>query len=253
MIGFITQNPRGSLNPLQRVGDQIMFHFRVHSRGSSAGARKRTLELLERVGIGDAERRFRSYPHELSGGMAQRVLIAMALVTSPELLIADEPTTALDVTIQAQVLDLLAELRRDYGLTVILITHDLGVVANYCDTIHLMNAGELVEDAPALTFFEEATHPAAFALLAAQTGQYDRSRVRMRGFPPDLRKVPPGCRLQKRCPFASEVAGCQTVHPELMPVGLDHRVRCHRSDEVRLLVKNQQPEDQHERSDVHAT
>ncbi|MCY4085863.1 MAG: ABC transporter ATP-binding protein [Actinomycetia bacterium] len=240
-IGLVVQHPRGAFNPVKRIGEQIDRHYQVHSGASSGEARRRTLELLEQVGINDPQRRVNSFPHELSGGMAQRALIAMALSPSPKLLIADEATTALDVTIQEQILDLLDELRRTHKLGMIVVSHDMGVVANYCDRVYLMNAGEVVEHAPVERFFEEVAHPAAIALLAAQGVGHDHRAVRLRGLPVDTRRVPPGCRLHLRCPFASSDAGCSTVHPELSNFHDGHQVRCHRAADVTALAQAARP------------
>ena len=236
-IGLITQNPRGALNPVQRVGEQIADYYQAHKGGSASAATARALELLDLVGINDPVRRMQAFPHELSGGMAQRVLIAMALSCSPDLLIADEPTSALDVTIQAQVLDDIKRSVENIGSALLLITQDLGIVANYCDRVYLMHAGEIAEEAPVESFFEQAAHPATIALLAAQGMHYDHETVRLRGLSVDTRRLPPGCWLERRCPFATSEAGCNTVHPSLALLHTTHRVRCHRANEVPVLAR----------------
>lgn len=235
-IGLIPQNPRGALNPLMRIGDQIAAYYQSHNRATDAEARRRSVELLELVGINDPERRLSAFPHELSGGMAQRVLIALALCNSPRLILADEPSSGLDVTIQAQVLDDMKRSVAAAGSSLLLITQDLGVVANYADRVYLMHAGEVAEEAPVLRFFENAEHPASIALLAAQGSQHDHRAVRLRGMPVDPRNAPPGCLAHRRCPFAAEEHGCFDRHPELEEVFGRHRVRCHRHAEILALA-----------------
>ena len=242
-IGLVVQHPRGAFNPVKRIGEQIESHYQDHSGATSSEAQRRALELFEQVGINDPVRRLKAFPHELSGGMAQRALIAMALAPSPKLLIADEASTALDVTIQEQILDLLDELRRVHELGMIVVSHDMGVIANYCDRIYLMNAGEIVEQAPVGRFFDEVSHPAAIALLAAQGVGHDHRAVGLRGLPVDTRRVPSGCRLHLRCPFASESAGCLSVHPELTDIHDGHRVRCHRAADVPALAGGARPQE----------
>jgi oligopeptide/dipeptide ABC transporter ATP-binding protein len=226
-VGLVTQNPRGALNPVMRVGDQIAKIYKAHRQATDEQARERALELLRMVGINDPERRLKAFPHELSGGMAQRIVIAMALSCTPKLLIADEPTTGLDVTVQAQVLDDLRHAANEVGSSLLLVTHDLGIVANYCDRVYLMHAGELVEVARTETFFESPAHPVSAALLSAQRGIVDE-RFRLRGFPIDGRRLPSGCWLHPRCPFALTDAGCMTEHPPLYEVNSGHVSRCHR-------------------------
>jgi oligopeptide/dipeptide ABC transporter ATP-binding protein len=230
-IALITQNPRASLHPVKRVGDQISEVYRAHTSVSAAQARERALELLKAVGINDPERRYDAYPNQLSGGMAQRIVIAMALSCSPRLIIADEPTSGLDVTVQGQILDDLVQSVRYAGSGLVLVTQDLGIVANYCDHIYLLHAGELVEAGNVSTFFAEPSHPAALALLAAQRRkQY--VAVALRGMPIDVRARPEGCQLAPRCPFADESSGCYSKHPGLVVVDEDHTARCFRLDTV---------------------
>jgi len=231
-IGFITQQPKASLNPLSRVGDQITAGMVRRGRvADKAAARRLAIELFTTVGIADAERRLRAWPHELSGGMAQRVLIAMALSTQPRVLLADEPTSGLDVTLQAQILDDLRVAASTVGSSLVIVTHDVGVVAQYCDRVYVMNAGEVVEAAPIREFFARPRHPASLALLTAEDPK-QFGRLRLSGLPVDRRHLPEGCFMQARCPFAEPAPGCLDVHPGLLAVGPGHRVRCHRHEVV---------------------
>jgi oligopeptide/dipeptide ABC transporter ATP-binding protein len=235
-IGLITQSPRASLNPVMRVGDQVRAVIQAHTDAGDDAARARVIELLGVVGINDPGRRYAAFPHELSGGMAQRVLIAMALSAGPKLLIADEPTSGLDVTIQAQVLDDLRGAVTTVGSSLVLITQDLGIVANYCDRLYLLHAGEIVELATTVEFFDEPLHPAGAALLATQR-RTAQDVFALRGLPVDARALPAGCWLQPRCPFAEAEAGCATEHPPLYDVGGSRRSRCHRHQAVREAVR----------------
>lgn len=236
-IGLITQDPRGSLNPVMKIGAQIRAIYRAHQEmASEEEVDDRALELLRMVGINDPERRLDAYPHELSGGMAQRALIAMALSCRPRLVLADEPTSGLDVTVQAQVLDDLREAIDEVGSSMVLVTQDLGLVANYCDRVYLMSAGEVVEEAPTELFFERPSHPASAALLVAQRGLI-ADAFKLRGFPIDGRRLPSGCYLHPRCPFADESSGCLTKHPELSEIRPRHASRCHRSAAVVAAVE----------------
>lgn len=230
-IGLVTQNPRGALSPVQQVGDQIRAAFQAHREASDREARERALELLRMVGINDPERRLQAFPHELSGGMAQRVLIAMALSCEPALVLADEPTSGLDVTVQAQVLDDLRSAAAEAGSSVLLVTQDLGIVANYCDRVYLIHAGEVLEEAVTERFFLEPASPATLALLAAQRGLATED-LKLRGFPIDGRRLPDGCWLHPRCPFADAEAGCMDRHPALQEMEPGHLTRCHRARAV---------------------
>ncbi|MFT4010345.1 MAG: ABC transporter ATP-binding protein [Nocardioidaceae bacterium] len=230
-VALVTQTPRASLNPVVRVGDQVSAVYRNHTGASKAEARERVLELLSLVGINDPERRYAALPSELSGGMAQRVVITLALACGPKVLLADEPTSGLDVTVRAQILDDLTASVRRAGSTLVLVSQDLGVVANYCDEIYMMHAGQVVEHAEASTFFTDPEHPATLALLAAEHRRVDDSS-RLRGQSVDTQRLPSGCLLHERCPFADVDAGCASSRPVLEAVGEGHEVRCHRASVV---------------------
>jgi oligopeptide transport system ATP-binding protein len=226
-IAMIFQDPMTSLNPYLSVERQLSEVLELHRGLSRAAARTRAIAALERVGIPDAARRIDSYPHEFSGGMRQRVMIAMALLCEPALLIADEPTTALDVTIQAQVLDLIGELRRDIGTSVILITHDLGVVAGMADEVAVMYAGRIVEHAPAERLFADPRHPYTQGLLASVpriTGPRRSKLTSIRGLPPDLSNLPSGCPFRVRCDRAQP--HCAQSYPPPVQLRADHYARC---------------------------
>ncbi|WP_095918968.1 ABC transporter ATP-binding protein [Sinorhizobium meliloti] len=208
-ITMIFQNPMTSLNPLMTVGAQIAEVIEVHMGSSRRAARRRAAELLSAVGISGAERRLDQYPHEFSGGMRQRVMIAMGIACEPKLLIADEPTTALDVTIQAQILELLAELQEKMGLAIVLITHDLGIVAGLCHRVAVMYAGQIVETGPVDAIFENPSHPYTQGLIRSTPGlDADEERLTaIDGAPPGLLQPPSGCAFLPRCPIGDE--GCQ--------------------------------------------
>jgi len=225
-IALVSQSPRTALNPVIAVGRQIARLFELHGGASAIEARRRTIEMLELVGIADPERRAQQYAHQLSGGMCQRVMIAMALATAPELLIADEPTTGLDVSIAARILDLLRELGRRTGTAILLITHDLAVVAEICDRVVVMHAGQVVESAPVRSLFREPAHPYTQALIKS-IPRVDRE-VAMEPIPgavPSLLEPPPGCRYAQRCPDVMAV--CRVERPPLVRVAADHGVACH--------------------------
>ena len=229
-ISMIFQQPQSSLNPVWDVGSQIGEVLELHRNMNRKAARSRSVELLRMVGIPDPERRVKSYPFEMSGGMAQRVMIAMALACEPELLIADEPTTALDVTIQAQILDLMRSLREETGTAIILITHDLGVVAEMCDRVAVMYAGEIVEQTDTLTLFRDPLHPYTRGLIASipLVGEVRDELAVIPGNVPNLIDLPKACRFAPRCRARVDqgVALSTEAHPELLPLGPDHDVRC---------------------------
>jgi len=235
-LAMIFQEPMTSLNPAFTVGEQIMEAIRRHRNISKEEARRHAIEMLRRVRIPAPERRFRDYPHKLSGGMRQRVMIAMALACDPELLIADEPTTALDVTIQAQVLDLMRKLRAETGAAIMLITHDLGVVAEMADRVIVMYAGQIVEEAPVATLFTRPEHPYTVGLLGS-IPRLDKKRGRLpaiEGTVPSPMAMPQGCRFAPRCPFAD--ARCVAEAPKLRAVGADHQARCWKSPLAALVA-----------------
>jgi oligopeptide/dipeptide ABC transporter ATP-binding protein len=229
-ISMIFQQPLTSLNPVFRVGDQIAEVFEIHEGLSKEEARKRAVEMLRMVGIPEPERRAKAFPHEISGGQAQRIMIAMALATKPELLIADEPTTALDVTIQAQILDLMRALKKNVNTTIIFITHDLGVVAEMADDVAVMYAGQVVEYNDVITAFGAPRHPYTMGLLASIPVLGDvRERLEViPGTVPNLIGMPPGCHFAGRCVQRVEhgLAICTDVDPVLLPVEESHLVRC---------------------------
>jgi oligopeptide/dipeptide ABC transporter ATP-binding protein len=229
-ISMIFQQPQSSLNPVFRVGEQVAEVLMLHKGVKKSEAWEKAVELLTLVGIPDPEKKAHAYPHELSGGQAQRVMIAMALALSPKLLIADEPTTALDVTIQAQILDLIRELREKTNTAVILITHDLGIIAEMADRVAVMYAGEIVEFAAVDPIFDKPLHPYTQGLIGSipVLGEVvDRLEV-IPGLVPNLIDLPPGCRFEPRCllrqKFGLEV--CKRREPQLVDVGNDHTVRC---------------------------
>ncbi len=230
-IGMIFQDPMTSLNPFLTIERQMTETLQLHRKVSRREAKQRAIEALERVRIPDAARRIGMYPHEFSGGMRQRVMIAMTLLSGPEILIADEPTTALDVTVQAQIIELLRELNRERGTAIILITHDMGVVAGLCDDVMVMYAGQTVEQAPAQQLFAAPTHPYTIGLLNALprlTDEDDQPLQTIPGNPPLPGVASQGCAFAPRCTFAEET--CRTARPSLEPVEGDlHALRaCHR-------------------------
>lgn len=249
-LGMIFQDPMSSLNPVYTIGNQLVEALRAHSTLSKKDARQKAIRLLDLTGIPDPEARMKQYPHQLSGGQRQRVVIAMALCGEPDLLIADEPTTALDVTTQAQILQLMADLRNEFNTGTMFITHDLGVVAEVCDRVIVMYLGQVIEETDVHTLFDEPAHPYTRGLLASTPSletdnQHDLPIIP--GAVPTLQQVPPGCRFAARCPFA--VDACVESTPELRPLrhpeargaatSQAHQVRCIRAEEIPHLIAQQ--------------
>ncbi len=234
-VAMIFQDPMTSLNPYMRISEQLIEPLLIHEKISKADALKRALTALEAVGINDAVRRIHLYPHEFSGGMRQRVMIAMALITKPELLIADEPTTALDVTVQAQILELIKQMQRELGMAVIFITHDLGVVSGLCDRVQVMYAGRVVETADTRTLFHSPRHPYTRGLQRSIPGLQPKGTelYTITGLPPDVSKPCPGCAFAPRCEFV--VDRCRTTVPALAPVSPTHAQACLRVQAGDLL------------------
>jgi peptide/nickel transport system ATP-binding protein len=231
-MAMIFQDPLSSLHPFYSIGKQLSEAIRVHQDVSKSAALKQSIEMLSRVGIPSPERRVNDYPHNLSGGMRQRVMIAMALLNDPELLIADEPTTALDVTVQAQILDLLRDLQKEFGTAIVLITHDLGVVADMADDVVVMYGGRIVERGGIDDIYYRPEMPYTWGLLGS-VPRMDVNRAErlepIPGQPPSLIRLPKGCVFRPRCPYHELVPGdrCDTERPDLLPVSPDHAVRCH--------------------------
>ena len=231
-VAMIFQDPLSALHPFYTIGVQLVEAIRIHNNLSKRKARERAVAMLTRVGIPNAEGRFDEYPHQLSGGMRQRVVIAMGLINNPALIIADEPTTALDVTVQAQILELLRDLQREFGTAIVIITHDLGVVANVADEVAVMYGGRIVEHATIDEIFYTPEMPYTLGLLASiprldieEGGRLDP----IPGAPPSLIHLPRGCVFRPRCTYHDQVPGnlCDFERPELLPTTTDHEVRCH--------------------------
>jgi peptide/nickel transport system ATP-binding protein len=244
-MAMVFQDPMSSLHPFYRIGDQIAEAIRVHRRMGRRAAREETLQMLRHVGIPAVERRVDAYPHQLSGGMRQRVMIAMALINSPQLLIADEPTTALDVTVQAQILELIQRLQGEYGTTVIVITHDLGIVADVADDVAVMYGGRIVEQAPTAVLYERPEMPYTLGLLAS-IPRMDRALPErldpIRGNPPSPINLPKGCVFQPRCKYWEQVPNRELpmeVRPELEESEPGHWVRCHLPPETRRRISQE--------------
>jgi peptide/nickel transport system ATP-binding protein/oligopeptide transport system ATP-binding protein len=229
-IAMIFQEPMTSLNPVYTIGDQISEMFILHEKRSKRDGWGRSIEMLQKVQIPAPEKRVHEYPHQLSGGMRQRAMIAMALACNPEILIADEPTTALDVTIQAQILDLMLQLKQDYDAAVMMITHDLGVIAEIARRVIVMYAGKVVEEAEAIAIFEDPKHPYTQGLIKSIPKLGERSRhgrhrlEEISGIVPSLYELPPGCGFYPRCPHAMEI--CKETPPKMIDIGEGHRARC---------------------------
>jgi len=241
-MAMIFQDPLSSMHPYYKVGSQIVEAYRLYNDVSKQAARQHAIDLLGRVGIPEPKSRVDDYPHQFSGGMRQRAMIAMALACDPELLIADEPTTALDVTVQAEILDLIRDLQREFGSAVIMITHDLGVIAELADDVLVMYAGKAIEQASCRDIFRNPEHPYTWGLLSSMP-RLDRLRqerlIPVRGTPPSLINLPPGCSFNPRCPYCDLTDGRSlTEVPLLVPTdqGADHKVACHLKPQQRRTI-----------------
>lgn len=242
-IAMIFQDPLSALHPFYTIGAQLIEAVQVHHKISDDEARARAKTMLERVGISSVDQRLDEYPHQLSGGMRQRVMIAMALINNPEVLIADEPTTALDVTVQAQILDLLRDLQKEYGTAIVLITHDLGVVADMADDVMVMYGGSAVEQSPSRELFYQPQMPYTWGLLGSipQMHTVTEELDSIPGMPPSLINLPKGCVFQPRCEYAKLVPddACATKRPELTAVSDVHSARCHLTKDQRETIRRE--------------
>lgn len=241
-ISMIFQDPMTSLDPVYKIGEQIVEVIQVHQKVSKEEARKLAVEALEMVGIPEAKSRMNAYPHEFSGGMRQRVMIAMAIVCNPKLIIADEPTTALDVTVQAQVLNLLKDLQKKMNTSILIITHNLGVIWEVCDTVMVMYAGKTVEYAKATTLYDKPLHPYTWGLLDSMpklSQNTDKPLKAIKGSPPDLKLTGESCNFHNRCPYAQDL--CMEKAPGLIELEKDHYVACHfQTKEMNLTRKEEE-------------
>lgn len=229
-IAMIFQEPMTSLNPVYTVGHQVREAILLHQNISKEEAKEKVIDIFRQVGISEPEKRYASYPHQLSGGLRQRVMIGMAMVCEPKLLIADEPTTALDVTIEAQILNLMKKLRDEHGMSILLITHNMGVVAEVCDYVYVMYAGKVMEEAETFELFEHTGHPYTQGLLRS-IPQLNLSAERLysiKGIVPNLLHLPKGCKFCTRCEYADEY--CREYEPEHYAVGVEHKVKCFRCE-----------------------
>ena len=242
-MAMIFQDPLSSLHPFFRIGEQLVETLQIHHEMDAKQAHIRVKEMLERVGISDVEQRMNEYPHQLSGGMRQRVMIGMALINDPELLIADEPTTALDVTVQAQILELLKDLQKEFGTAIILITHDLGVVADMADEVIVMYGGSAVEQAPVREIFYQPAMPYTWGLIASipQVSAKNKHLDPIPGNPPSLIDLPAGCVFAPRCSFKDLVgeSECEKTRPELAIVSDEHASRCHLNESQRTEIRRE--------------
>jgi len=239
-MAMIFQDPLSALHPYYSIGKQLVEAVTAHQNVSKEAARARALEMLNRVGIPSAEKRIDDFPHQLSGGMRQRVMIAMALINDPELLIADEPTTALDVTVQAQIIELLRDLQKEFGTAIVIITHDLGVVADVADDVIVMYGGAAAEQGPVREIFYQPEMPYTWGLLASIPKAGDEGQLDpIPGTPPSLIHLPKGCVFAPRCAFRSQVPGnaCATTRPDFEITGPNHAARCHLTTEQRQTIR----------------
>ena len=243
-MSMIFQDPMSALHPYYSIGNQLIEAWELYNEGSKEDGKKRAIEMLDLVGIPGANKRVDEFPHQFSGGMRQRVMIAMALINNPSLLIADEPTTALDVTVQSQILQLIREMQQEFNMALILITHDLGVVAEVADRVNVMYAGKIVESAGAEDLYYRPDHPYAIGLLNSipKIGELDSKRlVAIPGQPPSLINLPQGCSFRERCSFSDRVANnlCSTTAPSLDQKTTDHFARCHLSEAELVKARNE--------------